>query len=87
MAAAGSAPLVLAQLIRYAHSDLIERLVLVTTRNAPNTMKAAMIAKPTFSATVVGTSLFAVPSLQRLLASPEHEIMGVVTQPDRPLAS
>ena len=32
----------------------------------------------------LGTSPFAVPSLHRLLASPQHEILGVVTQPDRP---
>ena len=32
----------------------------------------------------IGTSPFAVPSLRRLHASPEHEIQAVVTQPDRP---
>ncbi len=32
----------------------------------------------------IGTSPFAVPSLNRLEASPEHEIVAVVTQPDRP---
>jgi methionyl-tRNA formyltransferase len=31
-----------------------------------------------------GTPAFAVPSLQRLIAEPEFEIAGVVTQPDRP---
>ena len=30
-----------------------------------------------------GTPAFAVPTLQRLLESP-HEVVGVVTQPDRP---
>lgn len=32
----------------------------------------------------LGTSPFAVPCLQRLLDAPEHEVLGVVTQPDRP---
>ena len=32
----------------------------------------------------IGTSPFAVPSLKRLQASPEHDILAVVTQPDRP---
>jgi methionyl-tRNA formyltransferase len=32
----------------------------------------------------LGTSPFAVPSLQQLMDAPEHEILGVVTQPDRP---
>ena len=32
----------------------------------------------------IGTSPFAVPSLQKLMASPEHEVLAVVTQPDRP---
>jgi methionyl-tRNA formyltransferase len=32
----------------------------------------------------IGTSPFAVPSLTRLHASPEHEVLAVVTQPDRP---
>ncbi len=31
-----------------------------------------------------GTPDFAVPSLQRLIAEPDFEIVGVVTQPDRP---
>jgi len=31
-----------------------------------------------------GTPAFAVPSLQRLIAEPDFEILGVVTQPDRP---
>lgn len=31
-----------------------------------------------------GTPAFAVPSLHRLIAQPEFEIVGVVTQPDRP---
>jgi len=31
-----------------------------------------------------GTATFAVPSLEALLASPDHEVVGVVTQPDRP---
>ena len=31
-----------------------------------------------------GTTPFAVPSLLALLNSPEHEVLGVVTQPDRP---
>jgi methionyl-tRNA formyltransferase len=31
-----------------------------------------------------GTPAFAVPSLERLIAEPEFEIAGVVTQPDRP---
>jgi len=31
-----------------------------------------------------GTPAFAVPSLVRLIAQPEFEIVGVVTQPDRP---
>lgn len=37
----GSAPLVLAQLIRYAHSDVIDRLVLVTNRNAHRRISTA----------------------------------------------
>ena len=32
----------------------------------------------------IGTSPFAVPSLHRLLASPNHEVLAVVTQPDKP---
>ena len=32
----------------------------------------------------IGTSPFAVPSLRRLQDSPEHEILAVVTQPDKP---
>jgi methionyl-tRNA formyltransferase len=32
----------------------------------------------------LGTSPFAVPCLQRLLSEPAHELLGVVTQPDRP---
>lgn len=32
----------------------------------------------------VGTSPFAVPILHRLIESPDHEILAVVTQPDRP---
>ncbi len=32
----------------------------------------------------IGTSSFAVPSLQRLQESPDHEILAVVTQPDKP---
>ena len=32
----------------------------------------------------LGTSPFAVPCLQRLLTEPAHEILAVVTQPDRP---
>jgi methionyl-tRNA formyltransferase len=32
----------------------------------------------------IGTSSFAVPSLKRLFESSEHEILAVVTQPDRP---
>ena len=31
-----------------------------------------------------GTPAFAVPSLQRLIAEPDFEIAGVITQPDRP---
>jgi methionyl-tRNA formyltransferase len=31
-----------------------------------------------------GTSDFAVPSLEALIASPEHELLAVITQPDRP---
>jgi methionyl-tRNA formyltransferase len=31
-----------------------------------------------------GTPAFAVPSLQRLIAEPEFDVAGVVTQPDRP---
>jgi methionyl-tRNA formyltransferase len=31
-----------------------------------------------------GTPAFAVPSLQRLIAEPDFEVAGVVTQPDRP---
>jgi methionyl-tRNA formyltransferase len=31
-----------------------------------------------------GTATFAVPCLERLLAQPGHEVIGVVTQPDRP---
>ena len=30
----------------------------------------------------IGTSPFAVPSLQRLSESPEHKVLAVVTQPD-----
>jgi methionyl-tRNA formyltransferase len=32
----------------------------------------------------MGTTLFAVPTLQALYDAPEHEILAVVTQPDRP---
>lgn len=32
----------------------------------------------------LGTSTFAVPSLERLLRDPAHAVLGVVTQPDRP---
>ena len=32
----------------------------------------------------MGTSPFAVPTLHSLIASPEHEVVAVVTQPDRP---
>ena len=32
----------------------------------------------------IGTSPFAVPSLYRLAEAPEHEVLAVVTQPDRP---
>ena len=32
----------------------------------------------------IGTSPFAVPSLKRLYESPDHEVLAVVTQPDRP---
>ena len=32
----------------------------------------------------IGTSPFAVPSLKRLFDAPEHDILAVVTQPDRP---
>jgi len=32
----------------------------------------------------IGTSPFAVPSLRRLQGSPEHDIIAVVTQPDKP---
>jgi len=32
----------------------------------------------------MGTSEFAVPSLQALLATPQYEVLAVVTQPDRP---
>lgn len=32
----------------------------------------------------MGTSPFAVPTLHRLIASPNYEVQGVVTQPDRP---
>ena len=32
----------------------------------------------------VGTSPFAVPSLQSLVAAPDHQVLAVVTQPDRP---
>src|SRR5690349_21092727 len=31
-----------------------------------------------------GTPQFAVPTLKRLLANPEFEVLGVITQPDRP---
>lgn len=31
-----------------------------------------------------GTSDFAVPSLEALIASPEHDLLAVITQPDRP---
>jgi methionyl-tRNA formyltransferase len=31
-----------------------------------------------------GTPQFAVPSLEFLLAQPDFEILGVITQPDRP---
>ena len=31
-----------------------------------------------------GTPAFAVPSLQRLIAEPDFDVLGVVTQPDRP---
>lgn len=32
----------------------------------------------------MGTSPFAVPTLHRLIASPDHDVLAVVTQPDRP---
>src|SRR5262249_1234109 len=32
----------------------------------------------------MGTPSFAVPSLERLLESSRHRVVGVVTQPDRP---
>ncbi len=32
----------------------------------------------------LGTSPFAVPTLHRLIASPDHDLLAVVTQPDRP---
>jgi len=32
----------------------------------------------------IGTSPFAVPSLKKLVESPEHDVLAVVTQPDRP---
>jgi len=32
----------------------------------------------------LGTSSFAVPTLHRLIASPDHHLLAVVTQPDRP---
>jgi methionyl-tRNA formyltransferase len=32
----------------------------------------------------IGTADFGVPSLEALLRSPEHQVVGVVTQPDRP---
>lgn len=32
----------------------------------------------------LGTSPFAVPTLERLLSAPEHAVLGVVTQPDHP---
>ena len=31
-----------------------------------------------------GTPAFAVPTLKAILADPEHEIVAVITQPDRP---
>src|SRR5690349_20765928 len=31
-----------------------------------------------------GTPQFAVPTLKRLLANPDFEVLGVITQPDRP---
>ncbi|SDT87769.1 methionyl-tRNA formyltransferase [Verrucomicrobium sp. GAS474] len=33
----------------------------------------------------IGTSEFGVPALDALVASPEHTVVGVVTQPDRPV--
>lgn len=32
----------------------------------------------------MGTSPFALPTLRRLVASPDHDVLAVVTQPDRP---
>jgi len=32
----------------------------------------------------IGTSPFAVPSLKRLVETPDHEVLAVVTQPDKP---
>ena len=37
-----------------------------------------------FSVLFCGTSLFAVPSLECLVADPDFDILGVITQPDRP---
>ena len=33
----------------------------------------------------IGTGEIGVPTLHSLLASPEHELIGVVTQPDKPV--
>ncbi len=41
------------------------------------------MTRPGFRVVFFGTPQFAVPSLERLLASP-HTVVGVVTQPDRP---
>lgn len=44
---------------------------------------SAAVALPPMRIVFFGTPLFAVPSLERLLSSPDIDVVGVVTQPDK----
>jgi len=48
--------------------------------NSPGAIDGA----PKLRVVFCGTPQFAVPTLRRLLARPEFEVLGVITQPDRP---
>ncbi len=55
-----------------------------TTAAQPGTQRPAAPSVPPLRIVFFGTPAFAVPSLDALMAARPHQVVGVVTQPDRP---
>ena len=57
---------------------------MVNTATPTGVRRADAPAVPLLRIVFFGTPAFAVPSLDALLSAAPHEVVGVVTQPDRP---